>query len=257
MARNGGADIRSRLNGPAAASAQRVAPTRRQVHAPGTENVRCAPIPSQPLSARLRLPSLSALAASGPPLAPGTVRAAGTVGAVGTGEPGGPGGRADVAGAGGTEGAAPSGRQLGTVDLGVPAPMIGAPRTWTCPFYLAPDATGNPVPRWPVRTAATIRMQSPARQSANTPNRRESPVFGGAAGPTVASSVGATPSVPPAPVASTRPPGPLVPTAPTVPAASGGPVAASANNDGSRSRADSGWLEIGAERTFSVPGACT
>lgn len=152
--------------------------------------------------------------------------------------------------------AAPSGRQLGTVGLGVPAP-IGAPRAWTCPFYLAPDATGNPVPRWPVRTAATIRMQSPARQSANTPNRRESPVFGGAAGPTVASSVGATPSVPPAPVASTRPPGPLVPTAPTVPAASGGPVAASANNDGSRSRADSGWLEIGAERTFSVPGACT
>lgn len=155
--------------------------------------------------------------------------------------------------------AAPSGRQLGTVDLGVPAP-IGAPRTWTCPFYLAPDATGNPVPRWPVRTAATIRMQSPARQSAKTPHRRESPVFGGAAGPAVASTGGSVPSVPPAPPASARspdPPGSPVPTVPTVPVASGGPVAASVDNDGSRSRADSGWLGIGAERTFSVPGACT
>ena len=152
--------------------------------------------------------------------------------------------------------AAPSGRQLGTVDLGVPAP-IGAPRTWTCPFYLAPDATGNPVPRWPVRTAATIRMQSPARQSAKTPHRRESPVFGGAAGPAVASTGGSVPPAPPASARSPDPPGSPVPTVPTVPVASGGPVAASVDNDGSRSRADSGWLGIGAERTFSVPGACT
>jgi len=149
--------------------------------------------------------------------------------------------------------AAPSGRRLGAVDLGVPAP-IGSPRTWTCPFYLAPDASGNPVPRWPVRAAATIRMQSPARQSAMTPHRTESPVLGGLAGPTMAGADGTLPSVPAVPTESAVLPAPPVP---TVAAASDAPVAATVDNDGSRSRAGSGWLEIGGKRTFSVPGACT
>ncbi len=141
--------------------------------------------------------------------------------------------------------AAPSRRRLGAIDLGTPAP-IGAPRSWACAIYLAPDAAGNPVPRWPVRASATIRMQSPARQSAMTPHRSQSPVFGTGARSGMAGATGAGPSVQPSPGSE------------PVPDASGGrPVAATIDNDGSRDRAESGWLGIGGERTFSVPGACT
>ncbi|RPH61182.1 MAG: pilus assembly protein, partial [Burkholderiales bacterium] len=45
---------------------------------------------------------------------------------------------------------APSGVKLGAVDLGTPEAWA-APRAWACPIYLAPDASGNAVPRWPVR----------------------------------------------------------------------------------------------------------
>lgn len=136
--------------------------------------------------------------------------------------------------------AAPSAQRLGAVDLGVPG-QSAAPREWTCPIYLAPDAAGNSVPRWPVRTSVTIRMQSPARRSAMTPTRTQSPVLRGAAD-RGAASVG--PQAP-ASVASGAAPG------------TDSAVAVTANDDGSRNRSDSGWLGIGGERVFSVPGACT
>ncbi|MCO5108392.1 MAG: pilus assembly protein [Burkholderiaceae bacterium] len=164
---------------------------------------------------------------------------------------------------------APSGRRLGTVDLGVPAP-VGAPRAWACAIYLAPDAAGNPVPRWPVRASATVRMQSPARRSAMTPHRAQSPVFGAAAG---RGTAGAGAEGPASTAGTTAPAGGVdngiggtddesaIRGVGTVvqpaSAAVDGPVAATADNDGSSSRADSGWLEIGGERTFWVPGACT
>jgi len=141
--------------------------------------------------------------------------------------------------------AAPSRRQLGAIDLGTPAP-IGAPRSWACAIYLAPDAAGNPVPRWPVRASATIRMQSPARQSAMTPHRTQSPVLGTGAGSGMADATGAGPSVQPSPGSEPVPDG-----------SDGRPVAATIDKDRSRDRAESGWLGIGGERTFSVPGACT
>jgi len=158
--------------------------------------------------------------------------------------------------------AAPSGRRLGTIDLGVPAP-IDAPRAWACAIYLAPDRAGNPVPRWPVRASATIRMQSPARRSAMTPPRAQSPVFA-AAGSGRAGVGTEAPAGPPggagpgmgsvdddAGIAG------VIPVGRPSPAGGDGPVAATADNDGSRSRANGGWLELGAERSFSVPGACT
>lgn len=149
---------------------------------------------------------------------------------------------------------APSGRRLGTIDLGVPEPMA-APRAWACPIYLAPDAAGNPVPRWPVRVSAMIRMQSPARQSAMTPHRRESPVLGGVAGSGSAGPGMAGPRMEDIddPVASESP----APPAPFVPTTSDAPMTATTDNDGSGRRTDSGWLGIGAERAFSVPGVCT
>ena len=150
--------------------------------------------------------------------------------------------------------AAPSGRQLGTVGLGVPAP-IGAPRAWTCPFYLAPDATGNPVPRWPVRASATIRMQSPARQSAMTPSRAR------ALPGTVSGSGGGqwadTPSMAASSERGEAFPGELRGSTGTALVPGIGAVAAMSSIDGSLDRATTGWLRIGGERVFSAPGACT
>src|SRR5690606_7887695 len=149
---------------------------------------------------------------------------------------------------------APSGVKLGTVDLGMPEPLA-APRAWACPFYLAPDASGNPVPRWPVRVAATIRMQSPARRSAATPARTQSAVRG-------ASSTGRGASTPEG-LFAVRSGSP----SDTWTSSPGGDRARSdfaaaarpAASDDGRGLAHSGtgWLQIGGERTFSVPGACS
>lgn len=128
--------------------------------------------------------------------------------------------------------AAPSRRSVGLVDLGMPA--APAPRAWACPMYLAADASGRTVPRWPVRVSATVRMQSAARRSAHTQHRRQSPVR-------VASSGASAPGAIPWP--STLP----------TRAATG---AAEPPVDGSRARDADGWLELGGERSFSVPGAC-
>lgn len=149
---------------------------------------------------------------------------------------------------------APSALTLGTIDLGTPA-VSDSPRPWTCGMYLAPDASGNAVPRWPVLAGASMRMQSPARRSAMTPARTQSAVR-------AASSFAALPG--------TAQPGTAWPG--TAPSASSGPSASpgataggagttrssmGAADDGSLARGESGWLEIGGERTFTVPGACT
>jgi len=164
---------------------------------------------------------------------------------------------------------APSGLTLGTVDLGVPEPLA-EPRAWACPVYLAPDASGNPVPRWPVRVAATMRMQSPARRSAATPARTQSAVRGGAAGTGVFAGPDPSPGQRASSSGAWLPPGAGasaagVPVAPPDAAADDSPApvsgaTASALASGVHSGLDrpaAGWLELGGERTFSVPGACT
>ncbi len=128
---------------------------------------------------------------------------------------------------------AASGRRVGLVELGVPA-AAASPRAWACPMYRAPDAAGRAVPRWPVRVSATIRMQTPARRSAKTPHRSQSPVRVAAAASDAGSPVG-------------LPGYGVEPSAPRI------PVDAAA--DALPSRAP-GWLNFGGERSFSVPGAC-
>ena len=141
--------------------------------------------------------------------------------------------------------AAPSARTLGALDLGTPA-ASAAPRAWTCAMYLAPDASGSAVPRWPVLAGATMRMQSPARRSAMTPARTQSAVRAASSFAAPSGGVQSRPSAEPA--ASTD-------------AASGGPAVSrtsiGAAHDGSLVRGEGAWLGIGGERTFSVPGACT
>lgn len=162
---------------------------------------------------------------------------------------------------------APSGLTLGTVDLGVPEPLA-APRAWTCPIYLARDSSGNAVPRWPVRVAATVRMQSPARRSAATPARTQSAVRGSSAGMGVFAGRGASPEQRaspsgawPTPAGATQDAG--APTETGDPAAADSPAPGSRANapasaeDSALVRSAAGWLDLGGERTFSVPGACT
>lgn len=169
--------------------------------------------------------------------------------------------------------AAPSARRLGAVDLGMPSPAA-APRAWACAMYLAPDASGTSVPRWPVRASATIRMQSPARRSAVTPVRAESAVRG-PSHPTPSAAYPQTRSEPqpmPESASGSGPPSTGTPASSdaaslvtghpdesaTLPpaATSPGAIAATPASDGSRLRSSSGWLSLGGERTFSVPGAC-
>ncbi|MBX3591983.1 MAG: pilus assembly protein [Burkholderiaceae bacterium] len=175
--------------------------------------------------------------------------------------------------------AAPSARRLGAVDLGTPTPAA-APRAWACAMYLAPDASGTPVPRWPVRASATIRMQSPARRSAMTPVRTQSAVQGPSLPPPLATSAQSTSHLQSAPEAQSTPESPsnsgvpstgapassdaasLVaghpdePSTPPPASSHPGAIAATPASDGSRLRSSSGWLSLGGERTFSVPGAC-
>lgn len=140
--------------------------------------------------------------------------------------------------------APPARRRVGLVELGSRSPSTGlpptAPRAWACPIYLAPDASGRPVARWPVRVAATVRMQSAARRSVKTPHRTESAVRSAAAAPGAAYDRDAAPAGGASPAID----------APTA------PVRVGADGDGSLAREASGWLDVGGERTFSVPGAC-
>jgi hypothetical protein len=150
---------------------------------------------------------------------------------------------------------APSGLALGAIQLGTPE-ASATPRAWACAMYLAPDAAGNAVPRWPVLAGATMRMQSPARRSAMTPARTQSAVR---AASSVAAWPGDTPvgdvtgNARPPPASRVPPASPIV-----VGGGSGLPSdSTGAADDGSLARGESGWLAIGGERTFTVPGACT
>ncbi|MCD6680891.1 MAG: pilus assembly protein [Burkholderiaceae bacterium] len=158
---------------------------------------------------------------------------------------------------------APSRRRLGLVDLGTP--LAAAPRAWTCPIYRAPDASGRIVSRWPVRVTATVRMQSAARRSTRTQHRTESPMRaaslpGGGTGSAVpsvdpVSSVDVAPPIDAVPPIDVAPP--IDPAPWTHPVTPGGAprLSVGADADGSRTR-DAGWLNLGGERSFSVPGAC-
>lgn len=56
---------------------------------------------------------------------------------------------------------APSSRRVGLMNLS--REPAGDRNDWRCPYYRSLDQLGNPRVRWPVRVAATVRMQSPAR----------------------------------------------------------------------------------------------
>ncbi len=184
-------------------------------------------------------------------------------------------------------------RQLGPVDLGTPeilAPLSSPTQAWVCRIHQAPAEDGRFVPRWPVRVSTTIRMQSAVRRSAKTPSAAQAPVrltsAGGAADPSsLPLAVEAEPAPPPAPIArngeESSPPdirlgqsdeGSLEPAdgqssgaafplqSPSLitmsdTGAPASPRRIGAGSDGSGQR-DPGWLAIGGERTFSVPGAC-
>ena len=125
------------------------------------------------------------------------------------------------------DGCEPSrGKRLGLVDLGMPE---GSPRAWACPFYGSSD--GGPS-RWPVRVAATMRMQSPARSAGNAVRSQ-------------AAQVGASLGVGAIDAADTFEPPPL----PSSPRGTDGQPVASA------SRA-AGFLNLGGQREIFNLGAC-
>lgn len=151
---------------------------------------------------------------------------------------------------------APSRRVVGLVDFGVPAASpASAARRWACPIYRAPDASGRVVPRWPVRVGATVRMQSAARSSAKTPHRAQRPVRVALplAGEVAASNAG-TPEAETSEAYTEPVRIGLPPEAGSAPPVAS-PVRVAAVDDGSLKR-DPGWLKVGGERSFSVPGAC-
>lgn len=150
----------------------------------------------------------------------------------------------------------PSRLRLALVDLGMPEPS-SAPRAWACPIYLAPDESGHAVPRWPVRASATIRMQSPARRSAMTPRRTQSAVWGGAGGSGGSGASGGAGGSGGIGGAGTSPiPSPSQAAQPHD-GNGGSDDGSGVRDDGNGVRDEDGWLNIGADRTFSVPGACT
>lgn len=186
--------------------------------------------------------------------------------------------------------AAPTRRSLGPVDLGTPETLASGAQAWACTIFQASDGHGRIVPRWPVRVSATVRMQSAARRSAKTPSASQSPVrlagAGGATDPVslpLAGEEGSAATLAPVAGSGEEPAstdiwtgqpdaaGPELADAqsadPTFPlqspsliatsdaGASASPRLTGAGSDGSRQR-DPGWLAIGGERTFSVPGAC-
>lgn len=195
--------------------------------------------------------------------------------------------RHPAGGAGGTHLGLPVGRASGQTLLdanllkievvyGVPmtVPLIGriaarvgrlaggclAPERGGCSVFEAPDLTGRHTPRWPVTAVATMRMQSPAIQLAETPSRSTSGPAAGvpAGGPPSLPAPGAPPTPVSAPVA-----GGVDEPAAFRPASGGSATIGDAfggigaTEDGSLARSGSNWLSLGGDRLFSVPGACT
>lgn len=141
------------------------------------------------------------------------------------------------------------------------------PERGGCTIHEAPDALGRAVPRWPVATVATVRMQSPARQTDDVPTRASLPEGRGSGG----GGAGGAPEVPigrpGTPGISTGIEGAVAPplagevSPPDAFRVPGGRPGdhyggLAASRDGSLVRADSGWLSLGSDRVFSVPGAC-
>ncbi len=156
----------------------------------------------------------------------------------------------------------PTRRRIGLVDLGTPA-TTSAARAWACSIHHAPDEFGRPVARWPVRASATVRMQSAARRSSMTPHRAQSAVrtAGGGGTPATRESLprGPDPATGSASAGSGGEPTWLATPAAPKPVDDGeaAGVGVAGASDPSEPRRASGWLRIGGERTFSVPGACT
>lgn len=130
--------------------------------------------------------------------------------------------------------------RLGLIDFDAPVPQA-QPRQWACDMYLAPDETGRPVPRWPIRAAVTLRMQTPARPSERMVPHTQTPASGGSLGtghvdpPDGFQAIGYRPRGVDPPADGGSLPQPPV---------SGGDAAGPAR------------LQIGADRSFSTAGAC-
>lgn len=112
-------------------------------------------------------------------------------------------------------------------------PLPGAAsQGWRCPFYNAREPNGRALARWPVRVAATARLQQPARHAGAVVD--ESRLLAGA-------RLGAG----------------IVSDRPLLLAATGrlNPLGVSAGADGSSMR-DPGFLRLGGRAAWPVPGVC-
>ncbi len=155
-----------------------------------------------------------------------------------------------------------------------------------CLIHEAPDAAGRVVPRWPIATVASVRMQSAARLTADAPPRGSLSPGGGAPGNAgtgnggtgntgtgntgtgnTGTDSGETGSEgtgwggartgemagdPPG-AGEVSPPEAFRPPSGSPGTGYGG---VSAGQDGSLARPESGWLSLGGDRLFTVPGAC-
>jgi len=129
-------------------------------------------------------------------------------------------------------GSAPS---LGLLAFGQIASAPSPSSPWRCAFYQGADAQGRMRPRWPIKVAATVRMQSPARQAGEESSASDAASFGPTLG---AGIVDPSSGFDPIPVAELNPDG------------------ASATEDGSFDRAP-GFLKLGGERLLPPPAMCT
>jgi hypothetical protein len=138
-------------------------------------------------------------------------------------------------------GAQESPPRLGLLDFGRASAMQTAaaaqeaPSSWRCAFYQGSDTQGRMQARWPIKLAATIRMQSPARQAGQESTAIEAAWRGASLG---AGVVDPSSSFAPVPVAELN------------------PHAASPSEDGSFDRAP-GFLKIGGQRLSPPPPMCT
>lgn len=134
----------------------------------------------------------------------------------------------------GSPGSASGVLRLGTVDLGLPA-RLASPRAWACAHYNARDESGRARPRWPVMVSATIRMQSPARESESAPPLDTPGTPGPSLGPGKVDGE-----------ADFKP----------IPADEQNPGGASPGGDGSFDRAP-GFLKLGGDRLTAAPAICS
>jgi len=124
---------------------------------------------------------------------------------------------------------------LGLLAFGRGAFAPSTSGSWRCAFYQGVDAQGRMRPRWPIKVAATVRMQSPARHMGEDSPASEA----GLSGPTLgAGMVDPSSLFDPIPVADLNPNG------------------ASPTGDGSVDRAQ-GFLQLGGQRLSPPPLMCS